>query len=200
MARLNDLWHEVEVRYAQKLEGREPWADWLYPNHVVVVTNNARKIAEREGADAELSQVAALLHDVADYKMYRMAPGHEEESLQIAREVMRKFGYNQQQIDMVVDDAIRYHGCHGSERPQCKEGLVLATADALAHFQTDYYVYTTWIFGKMQKPLDDVKNWSLQKIERDLHNKIAFAASREEAMPDYQLIKNLYSRNRAILK
>lgn len=194
MARLDDLRYKVESLYNEKQEGRGDWADWLYPNHVVIVANNAKWVAEREGADVELSQVAALLHDIADIRMERDNPEHEDESLKIARQLMEECGYTEQEIELVVDDAIRYHSCHGDERPKSKEGLVLATADSLAHLQTDFYLYATWAKGGESESLEDVKSWALKKIERDLNNKISFDDIREEARPDYEMIKELFSR------
>ena len=193
MARLDDLWQKVESLYGEKREGRDEWADWLYSNHVVVVTHNAKTIAEDKGANVELSQVAALLHDVADYKMKRANPEHEAESLKIARELMQQYGYSDEEVALVVNDAIRYHSCHGNERPKSIEGLVLATADSLAHLQTDFYLYFVWFQGP-RKPIEEIKEWALKKIERDLNNKISFDDIREEARPDYELIKNLFSR------
>lgn len=192
MARLDDLWQEVEALYKQQLPSREAWSDWLYPNHVVVVTNSAKKIAERKNANVELSQVAALLHDVADFKMARANTDHEAESLKIAREVMQKHGYSDDEIALVVDDAIRYHSCHGDERPKSIEGLVLATADSLAHLQTNFYPFATWQFGKSGRDFAELTTWVLKKIERDLMNKISFDDIREEARPDYEMIKELY--------
>lgn len=194
MTRLDDLWADVESRYNDRLEARDEWSDWLYSNHVVVVTRNAKMVAERKAADIELSQVAALLHDVADYKMARVHLEHEAESLKIAREVMAKHGYTKDEIALVVDDAIRYHSCHGDERPRSKEGLVLATADSLAHLQTNFYVFAAWGFGKSGRSLEDFRAWVLTKIERDLTNKISFDDIRQEVTPDYELLKKLFSR------
>jgi putative nucleotidyltransferase with HDIG domain len=193
MARLDDLKQEVEKLYKEKRPERDEWADWLYDNHVLVVTANAKVLAEKYAANPELAQVAALLHDIADYKMNRSNPNHEEESLNVAREVMTEFGYTLEEIALTVDDAIQYHGCHGDQRPKSKEGLVLATADALAHFKTDYYVFTTRIFGG-KKTLAEIKKWTLQKIDRDMFNKISFEDERKEVQPDYDMIKNLFSR------
>jgi putative nucleotidyltransferase with HDIG domain len=193
MARFDDLARKVATLYAEKQAGHSTWNDWLYPNHVLVVTENAKLVAERVGADVELSQVAALLHDIADIKMNRSNPDHEAESLNIAREIMTDSGYSDDEIALVVEDAIRYHSCYGDNRPKSKEGLVLATADSLAHLQTDFYVFATWEFGKTES-LEEVKSWTLAKIERDLYSKISFDEIREEARPDYEMIKKLFSR------
>lgn len=194
MSRLDTLWSEVESLYHEKLPGRDDWADWLYPNHVLIVMRNAKAIAEQKSADVELSQAAALLHDVADYKMKRSDSGHEAESLKTARGLMQKHGYNQDEIALIVDDAIRYHSCHENERPKSLEGLVLATADSLAHLQTNFYIFAAWDFGKSGRSLEALKDWVLKKIERDLNNKISFDDIREAARPDYELIKKLFDR------
>lgn len=195
MARFDELYEKVASLYNQKLETRDGWSDWLYPNHVVVVTENAQQIAMQKGANVEFAQVAALLHDCADFKMKRVDPKHEAESLNIARDLMTEFGYSKEEIALVVDDAIRYHSCHGDQRPKSIEGLVLATADSLAHLQTHFYVFATWSFGESGRSLKTLNDWVLTKIDRDLNNKISFDDIREAARPDYDMLKKLYSRD-----
>jgi putative nucleotidyltransferase with HDIG domain len=190
--RLDTLWTKVESLYAEKLDTGDDWADWIYPNHVVIVARNAKRIAEQKGANVELSQAAALLHDIADIRMERRNSNHGEESLKIAREVLQACGYTADEIALVVDDAIRYHSCHGDERPKSIEGLVLATADSLAHLQTNFYIHAAWSFGKTGRELDELIDWTLKKIDRDLNSKISFDDIREEARPDYELIKKLF--------
>jgi len=191
MTRLDDLWKEVTFLYNQKLDTREDWADWLYPNHVIPVTNNAKKIAEQKGANVELSQVAALLHDVADYKMKRADSNHETESLAVGRELMQKHGYTDQEIQLVIDDAVKYHSCHDNERPKSLEGLVLATADSLAHLQTDFYFFAAVGFGQSGRSFDQYRTWLQKKIERDMYSKISFDDIREQVRPNYDAIKSL---------
>jgi putative nucleotidyltransferase with HDIG domain len=192
MAHIDVLREKIAELYEQKLDDRDEWTDWLYPNHVLVVAENAKQIAARVGADVALSEAAALLHDIADTHMARSNPEHETESLRMARQILQDCEYPAEQITMLVDDALRFHSCHGNERPKNQEGLVLATADSLAHLQTDFYVYATWKMGA--RSLEDVKSWVVQKIERDLNNKISFPEIREEARPDYEHIKALFSR------
>lgn len=193
MARIDELRQKVKELYEAKLEGRDGWCEWLYPNHVLVVAKFAVSLAEKYGANVELAEVAALLHDIADVKMPRKDARHEEESLAIARQVMQDCGYAAEDIRLVVDDAVRFHSCHGNERPKSKEGLILATADSQAHLKTDFYVYATWAFGR-DRSLEELKAWIIKKIERDLHNKISFDDEREDARTDYELIKELFSR------
>jgi putative nucleotidyltransferase with HDIG domain len=193
MTRLEELAKRVSELYNSKEPSREEWTDWLYENHVLVVAAGAKKLAQKYGANTELAEVAALLHDIADYKMKREDVTHEEESLKIARELMTEFGYTADETKLTVDDAVRYHSCHGDQRPKSKEGLVLATADSLAHLKTDFYVFVPWALGR-ESTLQEVKDWVLKKIDRDLYNKISFDEEREDARPDYETVKRLFSR------
>lgn len=193
MNKLEQVQLKVRQLYLAKNPNRDEWADWLYDNHVLIVARDAHALAKKYGANAELSEVAALLHDIADAQTARANPDHEALSLDIARQVMHEVGFTADEISLTVDDAIRYHSRHGNERPKSREGLVLATADSLAHLQTDFYIYATWAFGKTRS-LEELKEWALKKIERDLNNKISFDDERENARADYEIIKELFSR------
>jgi putative nucleotidyltransferase with HDIG domain len=193
MTKLDELKQKVESLYRAKNPERADWADWMYDNHVLVVAGYAKSLAEKYEADAELAQAAALLHDIADSKIKRGVPDHADESLAMARQLMKDCGYSREDIELVVEDAIRFHSCHGDERPQSKEGLILATADSLAHFKTDFYLYAAHAFGRDRK-LEDLKKWALEKFERDLNVRIAWDDEREDARPDYEMLKNLFSR------
>jgi len=194
LERLQELEAKVKDLYQQKDPKRDDWADWLADNHVFVAADFATGLAQKYGASEELSRVAALLHDIADVKMARKNEEHEEESLSIARKLMQETGYTDDEIKLVVDDAIRYHSCYGDERPESVEGKILSTADSMAHLKTDFYIYATWAFGYDHRTLDVVKTWALKKIERDVNNKMFFDDIRQELVPDYERIKELFSR------
>lgn len=193
MEKLKNLEQRVKDLYQEGNPNRAEWASWLADNHVFVVADYATELAKKYGANEELARAAALLHDIADVKMKRDDKTHEEESLRMARELMQEADYSEEDIKLVVDDAIRYHSCHGDERPASTEGKILATADSLAHLKTDFYVFATWALGR-ESTLEEIKEWVLKKIDRDLNNKILFDDVREEVTPDYNLIKELFSR------
>ena len=194
MERLQNLERRVKELYQAKDPNRGEWADWLADNHVFVVADFATHLAKQHGANEELARAAALLHDIADVKMERSNELHEAESLKMARELMQEVGYSDNEVKLVVDDAIRFHSCHGDERPASQEGKILSTADSMAHLKTDFYIYAAWAFGYDHRSLEDVKEWALKKIERDLNNKMFFDDVRQELVPDYERIKELFSR------
>lgn len=187
------LEQKVRALYEAREPERADWADWLYDHHVFVVCDYAKELARRFGAREDLSYAAAILHDIADVKMKREDETHGEESLAIARQLMKESGFGDQDIKLVVDDAIQYHSCHEGVAPESLEGKVLATADSLAHLKSDFYVYGTRMFDR-KKSLNDVKAWVLKKVERDFHDKIQFDEVRQEVTSDYEMIKELFSR------
>ena len=193
MARLDDLTTIVQDLYSAKDPNRADWADWLAKNHVFVVADNAKVLAQRFGANEELSQVAGMLHDIADVKINRFDDKHEAMSLELARELMAKTGFNDEEISLVVDDAIRWHSCHDGNSPKSLEGKALATGDALAHIQTNFYIYGTWSDGKEGRPLEETKAWALKKLDRDFNDKILFPEVREECRANYEHLKAMFS-------
>lgn len=103
MSKIDDLENTVKELYASKNPERDGWADWLADNHVFVVADYATALAKRFGADPDLARASALLHDIADYKMARVNPDHENESLKVARELMVQSGYMDDEVSLVVE-------------------------------------------------------------------------------------------------
>lgn len=71
--------------------------------HTLDVMNAARRLGEMEGLQNGqicLVETAALFHDVGFIKVY---DGHEEISMQIAREALPDFGYSQEDIEVIVN-------------------------------------------------------------------------------------------------
>ena len=100
--------------------------------HVLRVYRMAERLAELEGADLEIVQVAALLHDAEG-----SAPGgegarasHHEASAIFAKEVLETEGWDQERIEAVAH-CIRAHRYRSTEAPETIEAKVLFDADKL---------------------------------------------------------------------
>jgi putative nucleotidyltransferase with HDIG domain len=193
MHRIELLESEVSSVYKQRSPDLPDWVDWVYSGHILATKSAAQHLADKHGANGELSSAAALLHDMAETKVRRSNPTHEQLSLKMARELMQKAGYNSDEINLVVDDAIRFHSCQNGEKPQSLEGKILATADAIAHLTTDFYIFLVWALGS-EKTLDEMKEWVLHKIERDYNDKIQFDDVRSDLKDDYRALKQVFSK------
>jgi len=101
-------------------------------DHVLRVYRMAERIGEALGADLEVLQAAALLHDASgahpDDEAGRAT--HEHRSADFAREVLASEGWAQERIQAVLH-CIRTHRYRGTERPQTLEAQILFDADKL---------------------------------------------------------------------
>lgn len=192
MAKLEKLRDEIAQLYLGKQPERGAWADWLYPNHVLMVAKLAEQIAAEHKADIDQSVAAALLHDISDAVMSRFAPGAEQRSLEIAEELLLKCGFSEDDVQVIVYDAIKNHSCRDGKLPDTLPGKILATADALAHFNTDFYLFAAHGFGS-DRTYDEYISWLDRKIEKDYHVRLAFEDTKKATTGRYKFFKELVS-------
>lgn len=185
---IQQLRKDVHDLYSAKHPNRADWANWLYEKHVLLVAEESRNIANKYGGNPDLAEAAGLLHDIADAVMKRDDPRHEEESLNIARTLLKNAGYSEDEISIIVDDAIVKHGCHGDIRPETLEGKAMASGDAVVHLMSDFYTIAEGEIIKEDSP-QKAASWALPKLDRDFNNKIAYDDLREEVRPTYLKLK-----------
>lgn len=101
--------------------------DWW---HIDRVRRNAVHIAMAENADAELCELAALLHDIADWKFHG---GDESAGPKAAREWLHSQKTNANLIDRVCEiiAEVSYKGAGVETRPASLEGRCVQDADRL---------------------------------------------------------------------
>lgn len=126
---MNDvLLRQLAAIAAERAAGAEPGHDFL---HVKRVTENARRIAEVEGANLAIVLPATLLHELFNYPK-----NHPESHLsgdvcaEKAREVLTQVGYPVELIEPICY-CIRYHSFSRGVVPETLEGKVMQDADRL---------------------------------------------------------------------
>lgn len=193
MSRIENLKEEVTKLYETRNPNRADWSDWLYANHVFLVADYADQLSKKLGVENDLSVAAAMLHDIADAVIKREDPEHEVKNVEIAKELLAQTGFNENEIKIIVDDALRCHGCHGSDRPQTIEGKILATADAVVHLNSDFYEHAVEVDSKTDT-FEEIASWALEKIERDYRSKICFDEVRQEMTECYNQLKERFKQ------
>ncbi|HDP55063.1 MAG TPA: HD domain-containing protein [Bacteroidetes bacterium] len=100
--------------------------DWW---HIFRVWNLAKYIADNEGADREIVEMAALLHDMDDHKI----DGADWQNLPNARKVLESVGVNRELIDRVVAviGEVSFKGANVDTKPTTNEACVVQDADRL---------------------------------------------------------------------
>ncbi|MFC4247467.1 HD domain-containing protein [Natribaculum luteum] len=113
--------------------GRMRWYPWhsaeYRHNHILNVVSLAEEIARKEGADVDVTRVAALFHDVA--KLEADQEMHAEAGARVAREYLNSHGeYPESFVDQVCR-AIEDHSYQGDLRDLPLETQCLIEADLL---------------------------------------------------------------------
>lgn len=99
-------------------------------DHVLRVWRLAMRIGKEEGANLEVLQAAALLHDVGRPTERATGACHAEVSAAMAREILGARSVPAERIEAVAD-AIAQHRFRGTRTPESLEARVLFDADKL---------------------------------------------------------------------
>ncbi|MCR4325134.1 MAG: HD domain-containing protein [Candidatus Curtissbacteria bacterium] len=164
-------------------------AKWLWNHHVQIVGENCLRLAHKYNGDADLSFAGALLHDLGDVWLERKDPQFTSRSKKKAKEILKNADFSTEEINDVLENIIGPHSCRDGNLPTLLEGKILATADAIAHLQTNFY----YDFKKMGLPdhiqPEEFSTWVSEKLERDFNTKIFFDEIREEVKHNYEKLK-----------
>lgn len=123
----NDVIEKTRAFAQSFFEDEGSGHDWW---HVYRVWQTAKHLASEEGADSTIVQVAALLHDVSDWKLHG---GDEQKGLQKIRELLAQ-DLDPASIEKVCDiiSKISYKGADVKAAPMDSlEGQVVQDADRL---------------------------------------------------------------------
>jgi uncharacterized protein len=114
---------QIKLRFLDESSGH----DW---HHIERVCKLAHKIATHEGADQEIVQLGALVHDIADWKFHG---GDDSVGPREAERLLLQEGAPQDIIDPVVDivATISYKGAGVQTTMQTLEGRCVQDADRL---------------------------------------------------------------------
>lgn len=178
----------VQEAYASS---KDPFAHWMWDNHLQVVAREAEILSEKHGAKADLAVAGAWLHDFGDAYVHRHSPEHERISKEESTRVLQTADYSAAEIRQVLDDVIAPHSCRGGQLPTTLEGKVMATADAIAHLSTDFYLQFSWLHLPEGKTYAEYIEWVNEKLDRDFNQKIRFEDSRQTIKSRYEALKEV---------
>lgn len=154
---------EVASRYEKykDLTGMDSWN-----KHVKHVVDHAVKLAATYGADIEITELGALLHDISLASPDCDRDAHHIESAAIAENLLLELDYPKDKIERVKQCILNHRGSKVRPKNSLEEQCV-ADADALAHFAEIpglfYHSYVT--LGQSEQ---EGSTWIKSKLERDI--------------------------------
>ena len=135
---------------------------WTY--HVTIVVKYAKLLAERLGADKEIVEISALLHDYASVKDSSMYKEHHIYGAIEAERILQGFNYPEDRITRIKECIIQHRGSVILEKTT-KESICVASADAMAHIdQVPSLLHLAYCKRKME--ISEGAKWVSEKLER----------------------------------
>ena len=163
----------------------------FWNEHIKYVVKNAVELAKKYGADIEIVELGALLHDIAMPSEIGPSEEHNVYGAKIADELLTKFNYPDDRKERVKECVLRHRGSKDLPRNTIEEKCV-ADADVIAHFDCIPALFHL-AFGKNDKDLSITEGTEFlkKKLERD-YNKLS-SHTREILKDRYEnIIKVLF--------
>ena len=136
----------------------------IWSHHIVEVVRYARLLAHMNDADAEVVELAALLHDYAGVKDAALYSQHHIYGPIEAEKLLKSFGYPEERIAAVQHCIATHRASVASER-QTVEAQCLADADAIAHIE-QVPSLMRMVFVEQGLDIDSGTRWVRAKLER----------------------------------
>lgn len=136
----------------------------IWTHHILSVVEYGKQLAAILDADADIVEIAALLHDYASIKDQAMYKDHHLHGPREAEALLRERGYPPATI-LAVKACIASHRASTGIKPQTKEAICLASADAMAHIaQLPSLLYLAYV--QHQMTIDEGSTWVRNKLQR----------------------------------
>lgn len=166
---------EEECKKETNFFGKE-----IYYQHIVKVVKHAKELAEKIGADMEIVELAAWLHDLGslkgDYESHHLI------GAKYAEEWLLKQGYDKYKIEKIKHCIIAHRGSKDIPRESI-EAQCVADGDAMSHFDSIPSLFNLALVLR-KKNSDDAGRFVKEKLERSW-NKLSKDA-REIIKPKYE--------------
>jgi uncharacterized protein len=135
-----------------------------WSHHILLVIKYAKLMAEKLGADKEIVEIAALLHDYASVKDYSLYKDHHIHGAKLAEEILSKYNYPKDKTEIVKKCILSHRGSR-VEKKLSKEAVCIADADSMAHFDSIPSLFHLAFFSH-KMDISQATIWVSQKLER----------------------------------
>ena len=153
---------ETQCKQFDKHEKVADGTTWKY--HIKEVIKNATMLAEKNGGDIKVVEIAALFHDYANLiDIEKYSKTHHITSGEFAEPILKKYGYSQDFIDK-VKRCIFSHRASVVEQKLTIEEVCLADADAITHIE-NVIELIVWR-GNRGDSVEEVNSFIKRKIQK----------------------------------
>lgn len=155
----------------------------FWNGHLKYVYHEATKLAERYGADLEIVQLGALLHDIALLEKVGTKPDHHENGKKLAEQILRERGYPEDKMQRVLGCVLHHRSSKNAEN---LEELCVADADILAHFDNIPMLFDAAYNLHKMVGMENVRKFMRETFEKDFDD--LSGRTKAEFEPRYKTI------------
>jgi uncharacterized protein len=135
----------------------------FFEQHLSVVAEYAKRLGGTLGADLEIIELAAWLHDLSAVQDIAALPKHPGLSAEIARKLLGERGYPPERIDRVAR-CIASHSVPVQVGGGLPEEVCVSNADAMSQIvKPSYWLY--YVFRVRQFGFTEGRDWLRQRVE-----------------------------------
>ena len=155
----------IRCEKSKEKDGYDFWNE-----HIKYVVENGIELAKKYGADIEIVELGALLHDIAMPSEYGEREQHHIYGAEIAEQLLTELNYPKERIEQVKNCVLNHRGSKDRPRNTIEEQCV-ADADVIAHFDCIPSLFSL-VYKEMNLSISDGKEYVRRKLERD-YNKLS---------------------------
>lgn len=135
----------------------------FYEEHLAVVAEYGTRLAERLGADREIVETAAWLHDIAAVRDRAALPRHAALGAAMAGELLCPHGYTAAEAGRIAA-CIASHSTPLAIGEGTTEEVCVSNADAIAQIvRPVYWLYM--VYGVRRLGYEEGRRWLLERVE-----------------------------------
>lgn len=155
---------EIQLHIKELCEQDKKYGMRAYNTHFLSTVKYAKILAEKLGADVEIVEIAAWLHDVAsirgDYE------DHHIKGAEYAEKYLKEqFNYPQEKIDQIKHCIHAHRGSKDIKR-ETVESECVASADAMSHFDDIAAMFGLAYIGHKVTETEEAKQFVKSKLQR----------------------------------
>ena len=166
---MSEILNKIRSIVIEKCEQHKKNPDFGYydywNDHIKRVVYHAVTLANRFGADTEIVELGALLHDVSMPAEYGERNRHHVYSTEMAETMLIELNYPKDKIDLVKKCVFNHAGENKDKRVTIEE-FCISDADALAHFDRIPSLFSL-AYGIHKMSLEEGREYVKERLQGD---------------------------------
>lgn len=177
---------QIKILVQQKsdeYQANDPGDYNFWDGHLKYVLMEATNLAQEYGANLEIVQLGALLHDIALLEKVGAKADHHENGKILAEQILREYNYPDDKKQQVLGCVLHHRS---SKNAKNLEELCVADADILAHFDNIPMLFDAAYNLHKMVGLENVRNFMQNSFEKDFAD--LSQQTQAKFKPRYQMI------------